>query len=170
MTDQLERRLARVEAMAEVRQTLALFSDAIGRDDRPAFGALWDDAGVWEIGEPYPRRAEGREAIAAMLHELMVGWEFFVQLTHSSVITLDLDTGRAWARSEIREFARQADRSRSYDNFAIYDDALVRRDGRWHFARRSYHYIWIDDSPITGQGYRLPGHLGRMPHGVPIAG
>lgn len=157
----IEERIARLEAEAAVRQTIASFSDAVGRDDRPAFHALWTENCVWEIGEPYLLVGRGIGEIAPMLDRLMVGWEFFVQLTHSSAVDIADDLEHATARSEIREFARQTDQSRSYDNFAIYDDALVKVDGHWRFARRSYHYIWVDDTRITGHGYKLPPNLGR---------
>ena len=38
-----------------------------------------------------------------------------------------------------------------YNNHAFYEDELVKRDGAWRFARRSYRYVWIDiKSPIGG--------------------
>lgn len=157
MTTQFQ--LDRLVAEAAVRDLAARFSDAVNRNDREAFLALWSPDGVWEIGEPFPARAEGAAACLSMLDRLMQGWAFFIQLTHSGVI--QFDGRKATARWEMRETARAEDNGRSYDNLAVYDDAAEEVDGVWRFTRRTYHYVWVNDTPMPGRAFHLPRNLGR---------
>jgi SnoaL-like protein len=56
-------RLERVIAEADIRNLSARFSDAVNYDDFDAFSTLWAADSVWEIGEPYMSRANGRAEI-----------------------------------------------------------------------------------------------------------
>jgi ketosteroid isomerase-like protein len=55
----------------------ARFSDAVNRRDFDAFGDLFADDGIWEIGEPFPRRAAGRQNVVTMFRNLSEPWDFF---------------------------------------------------------------------------------------------
>ena len=96
----------------------ARFGDAVNERDNAAFLSLWADAGaIWEIGKPLAPRAEGNEAIAALLEGLFTIERYFVQMIHSGVITLAGD--HAVARFVIREHGRGD--STCYDNLAVYN-------------------------------------------------
>jgi hypothetical protein len=69
-------KLDRVVAEAEIRNLAAQFSDAVNYNDPDAFEALWDADSVWEIGEPYVSRANGRAEIVALLRRLRQQWAF----------------------------------------------------------------------------------------------
>ena len=142
---------------ADVRTLAAAFSDICNRGDVAEFRKLWTDDGVWEIGDPLPAQAVGIEAIAQMLTGLLAAWEFFVQMTHSGVVTLDGD--RARARWTVQETARSKGGNRFYNNFALYEDEMVRTPEGWRFARRKYDYIYLDDSELHGKAFRLPVDL-----------
>ena len=152
---------SRVEAKSEIHDLAARFSDAVTRGDTDAFGSLWTEDAHWEIHEPYPSKAHGPSAITSMLKKLAQPWAFFVQLTHSGVVEFgDQDSARA--RWLIREVARSADGQRSYDNLAMYEDHIIcDTSGVWRFARRSYHYIWLNESPLVGRSFSLPVDLRR---------
>src|ERR1700688_410251 len=79
-------KLDRMVAEAEIRNLTSHFSDAVNYNDPYAFEALWDADSVWEIGDPYVSRANGRAEIVALLRRLRQSWAFFVQLAHSGVI------------------------------------------------------------------------------------
>jgi len=51
---------------ADIRDLAARFSDAVNRRDPDAFGDLFADDGAWEIGEPFPSRAAGRQNVTTM--------------------------------------------------------------------------------------------------------
>src|SRR5579862_4729670 len=76
-----------------------------GAIDPDAFGDLFADDGVWEIGEPFPSRAAGRQNVTTMFKNLGAPWDFFFQMTHSGVIDVAADRQTATARWEIQEIA-----------------------------------------------------------------
>jgi hypothetical protein len=152
----LKRTVERLAIDAEIRDLAARFSDAVNRGDDDAFGGLFVDDGIWEIGEPFPSRAVGRENVVAMRRKLAEPWDFFVQLTHTGVIDVAPDRQTATARWEMREVARTSDASGSYDNLAMYYDRLVRtHEGSWRFTERRYRYIWLSSADLVGRSFPL---------------
>jgi ketosteroid isomerase-like protein len=131
-----------------IRALAYAFADAVNRRDAAAFESLWHENGVWEIGAPLHSIASGAANIAAHMSELAEPLEFFVQLVHSGVVSID--GYQATARWSVQETGRTRNHA-PYNNHAVYEDELVKRDGAWCFARRSYRYIWLDlKSPIGG--------------------
>jgi len=144
---------------------MARFDDAIIRRDAEAFRSLWAEDGVWEIGQfnPHgstdiaPLRAQGIDQILAAQRQFGALNAFFFRTTLRGVI--DLAGDQATARTPTTEYARRHD-GHGYNNVALYDDELVRRDGTWLFAARRYYYLWIDSqSPIPGSAVPLPDAL-----------
>jgi len=157
MSTNFEQTIERLAIEAEIRDLAARFSDAVNRRDFDAFGDLFADGGIWEIGEPFPSRAAGRQNVATMLRNLWAPWDFFFQMTHTGVIDVAPDRQTATARWEIQEIARTPDGSQSYDNVAMYYDRLVRtHDGSWRFAERRYHYIWLSSADLVGRSIPRP--------------
>ena len=131
-----------------IRALAYAFADAVNRRDAAAFESLWDENGVWDIGAPLHSRANGPANIAAHMIELAEPLEFFVQQVHCGVVVIDGD--HATARWSVQETGRSRSNG-PYNNHAFYEDQLVKRDGAWRFARRSYRYVWLDlKSPIGG--------------------
>jgi ketosteroid isomerase-like protein len=127
------------------------------RRDFDAFGDLFANDGIWEIGEPFPRRAAGRQNVVTMFRNLSEPWDFFFQTTHTGVIDVAPDHQTATARWEMREIARTPDGSQSYDNVAMYYDRLARtQDGSWRFAERRYYYIWLCGADLVGRSIPRP--------------
>lgn len=153
----LRTQVQRLTDEAEVRALAAAFSDACNRGDVADFRKLWTDDAVWEIGDPLPAQAVGIAAIAQMLEGLLAAWEFFVQMTHSGVVTIDGDHARA--RWTVQETARGRGGDRCYNNFALYEDEMVRTQAGWRFTRRKYDYIYLDDAELHGKSFRLPADL-----------
>ena len=148
-------KLERVVAEAEIRDRSARFSDAVNYNDPDAFSALWGADSVWEIGEPYVSRANGRSEIVALLRRLRQSWAFFVQLTHSGVIEFS-NANVATARWSVREVARSPDGAQSYDDLGTYVDSVERVGGVWRFVSRSYQYIWLSETPLVGRSFPFP--------------
>ena len=146
----LEARIRAVEDRLEIQALAARFSDAVNERDVTAFAQLWaSDHPIWEIGPPLPSRAEGKDAIIAMLKGLFMIERYFMQMTHSGVITIDGD--RATARFVERE--RGKGEGTYYDNLAIYDDVLVREPAGWRFLERHYRYRFLDQTPFAGDAF-----------------
>ena len=140
-----------------VRDLTARFSDACNTRNIEAFRRLWLADGVWEIGEPLPARAEGIEKIVKMLENLLNAWEFFVQMTHTGIVRISGDM--ATARWTVQETARQPKATGFYNNFALYEDKLVRVEGNWYFAERRYEYIYLDDAALHGKSFAPASEL-----------
>lgn len=152
MTTYRDVTVERLAIDAEIRDLAARFSDAVNRGDVDAFGALFVDDGVWEIGEPFPRREADRRNVVAMLRSVSAPWDFFFQMTHSGVIDVNPDRPTATARWQVQEIARSPDGSRSHDNVAIYYDRLARTDdGSWRFAERRCDYVWVSSADLVGR-------------------
>ena len=131
-----------------IRALAYAFTDAVNRRDGAAFESLWDENGTWEIGAPLHSIANGAANIAAHMIELAEPLAFFVQQVHSGVVVIDGD--QATARWSVQETGRARNKE-PYNNHAFYEDELVKRDGAWRFAQRSYRYVWLDvRSPIGG--------------------
>jgi ketosteroid isomerase-like protein len=131
-----------------IRALAYAFTDAVNRRDAGAFESLWDENGIWEIGAPLHSIANGAADIAAHMIQLAEPLEFFVQQVHSGVVVIDGD--QATARWSVQETGRARNKG-PYHNHAFYEDELVKREGAWRFARRSYRYVWLDlKSPIGG--------------------
>jgi len=130
-----------------IRALTHAFADAVNRKDVAAFESLWDDDGVWEIGEPLASTAKGSSNVAAQMLKLRDALEFFVQQVHSGVVSIDGD--RATSRWSVQETARRHDGG-AYNCHAFYDDELAKRDGAWRFVRRTYRYVWLDLKSAIG--------------------
>jgi ketosteroid isomerase-like protein len=138
--------LRRLHDEQTIRDLGHRFADACNRGDVDGFRALWDDDAVWVIDDPMNVRAEGAEAIAATLAELGAMWDWFVQMPHAPVITVDGD--RATSRWTVSEHAANSAERRSYFNYARYDDELARTPGGWRYTSRRYRYIYLDAVPF----------------------
>ncbi len=147
-------------AEADIRDLVSRFAHIVMATDYAAFADLWTEDAVWEIGEPLPGVARGREAVVDMLRRLMNQFGVFVQMTHDAVIRVDRT--RASGLWTVEELGRSADLARSYWNIGVYDDEYIQNSDGWRFARRRYRYIWLDDSVLPGKSFfpvrpSLPG-------------
>ena len=148
----VEARLRAVEDRLEIQALAARFSDAVNERNMTAFAQLWaSNRPIWEIGPPLESRAEGINEIVAMLQHLLQIERYFMQMTHSGVIEIKGD--QATARFVERERGRGE--STYYDNLAVYEDVLVREAGGWRFAKRSYHYRFLDQNPFGGDAFPI---------------
>jgi ketosteroid isomerase-like protein len=143
----LEARLRAVEDRLEIQALAARFSDAVNERDVTAFAQLWaSDRPIWEIGPPLQSRAEGIDEIIALFQRLLQIERYFMQMTHSGVVTIDGD--RATARFVERERGRGE--TTYYENLAVYDDVLVKEPAGWRFLERHYRYRFLDQTPFGG--------------------
>jgi SnoaL-like domain len=155
----LEQRVKAIEDRLDIQTLAARFSDAVNQREEAAFVRVWaTESPIWQIGHPFNLRAEGIEQILAMLRKLMSEQKYFMQMTHSGVITVDGD--RAVDRFVMRERARGD--NMYYDNLAVYDDVLVREVDGWRFLKRTYSYRFLDQTPFAGDAF--PVNLDKASH------
>ena len=136
-----------------IRGLAYAFADSVNRRDASTFESPWDEKRcLGKIGAPLQSISKGAAAIRAHMIALAEPLEFFVQLVHSGVVAIDGD--QATARWSVQETGRTRNKE-PYNNHAFYEDELVKRNGAWCFARRSYRYVWLDlKSPIGGETIR----------------
>lgn len=136
----------RLADQADVRDLGHRFADACNRGDIDAFRELWYPDCTWTIDEPVGVRAVGIDEAVATLQSLGSLWDWFVQLPHAPVVTLDGE--RATSTWTVSEHAAHAEPARRYDNHARYDDHLVRTEAGWRYLSRHYSYYWIDQEGL----------------------
>ena len=133
----------------DILTLLARFDDAAIRNDLNTFGQLWTQDAVWEIGEPVPMTARGREAIVDFLRGSKGFNEFFFRMTARPVFLPQ--PGFMGLRSTTIELAGRTG-GKAYANVALYEDEVVKVADTWLFQRRSYRYLWVDtDAELHGQ-------------------
>ena len=135
---------------SEIRQLTLDFALAANLKDYALFTSTWARDGLWVITPPINVTIEGCHALNDGIERMLGMWEWFVQIPHHGKITLDGDTATGvWMMSER---AKPAEGPGGHFNHGIYQDAYVLEDGRWKFAQRTYHYLYLDDSEPSGRG------------------
>jgi hypothetical protein len=51
--------------------------------------------------------------------------------------------------------------SNYYDSLAVYKDVLAREADGWRFAKRSYHYRFLDQNPFGGDAFPVTLAMGN---------
>ncbi len=133
-----------------IRNLVANFALAAMQRDYTRFSDTWAPEGVWRISPPINVEFSSRAAIAEAIPGMLARWQWFIQIPHSGVITLNGD--KATGEWIMTERAKPAAGSGGHFNHGLYRDAYVRHDGRWTFAERTYHYLYIDHSDPAGEG------------------
>lgn len=144
--------LSRLLDEAAIRDAIARFADTSMRGDFDGFRALWAQDGVWEIPKPFEARAQGLDAIVAMLHRLRDGRDFFVQFAVPGPIEVSGD--EAVTRCIVSEAAR-GPKDTFYRNHGLFHDRLRRTDQGWVFSQRRFQYLWLDTSSFTGDAFPI---------------
>jgi uncharacterized protein (TIGR02246 family) len=135
--DDLERRLARLEAREEIHALLLAYRRALDEKDFRAYAELFGSDGVFTAGD---FRAEGGEEILAMLESMVpeylapVGGDDLHLVCNVDIEVHDDDT--ASARSTWVYLVRGEGDVPELSKLGHYEDRLRRVDGRWRFAHR----------------------------------
>jgi SnoaL-like domain len=145
---------ARLLDEAAIRDATARFADAATCADYNAFRLLWDDDSEWIIGgtegQPFERRAMGKDDIVSMFRTLRDVRDYFVQFVVPGSIEINGDD--ATTRCLCYEAARGPGES-YYRNTGVWSDHLRRSADGWVFASRTYQYLWLDLSPFSGDTF-----------------
>ncbi|MDQ1040495.1 ketosteroid isomerase-like protein [Streptomyces sp. V3I8] len=146
-----ENALARLLDEASIRDTVARFADAATRGDTDRFRATWADDARWTIGEHV--HATGLDDIVSTYQNLRQGRDFFVQFAVQGPIDI---TGDEATTSTICHEAARGPGETYYRNHCMSTDHLKRSENGWVFTSRSFHYLWLDTTPFTGNAIPLP--------------
>ena len=114
-----------------IRELHDTYADAASRMDKQQWLDCWIEDAVWVTRQGDIR---GHAALGASWDQLMQTMDAMAFFSMTGAIAVDGD--RATARCHVREVARINGKVMKFA--ARYDDELVRQDGRWRFARRTY--------------------------------
>ncbi len=137
---------------ASLHRLVAQFADAVNRRDADLFRNLWLEEGVWEIKPPIAVVVNGHDEIIGVFNNLLARWDFFVQMVHSGVISFSGE--KAEARWCMEEIGRSHD-GKGFHNYGYYEDEFIYREERWYFARRTYHFYYLEEPQLTGTTFPL---------------
>jgi hypothetical protein len=157
----LERRIARLEARAEIAELLASYAFLLDDHEFEALGELFTpDA---RFGSPGSMHT-GRAAIVANYRAL--GEVYRITLHEARGFVLEfLDDEHA--RGEVLGFSEQASAQHTVITSFRYRDEYVRMDGRWRFAARQVRTLYAmthAELASGGLGWELRK---RWPHRAP---
>jgi ketosteroid isomerase-like protein len=153
MTDPMQMVLDR----AAIAELVVRFDDAVNRRDPDEFARLWTENAVWEIGDPMPMHAQGRDTIVKTWTGMVAGTEWLFRGSFAGVINVDGDqaAGR-WPCVETGTFkARGGEPAKGYDNRAIYEDRYVCTADGWRFQYPRYLYLWLSNEKLPGNAVPL---------------
>lgn len=124
-----------------VRELVDSYSDAVmlrdaapdGRNHAEAWAATWAEDGAWHVRG---RCIQGRDAIVAAWIATMESFESVTFLAFPGAIEIDGDEGRVRTHTFEHLLPRGG---QPRFQAGLYEDRVVRRDGRWLFAERRFH-------------------------------
>ena len=163
MTDDLDARIARLEALDEIRQLAAKYAVALDMRDFDALANLFVD----DIGVPGKRqgRAAMRQWYDTEIRRSILGSAHGVLGHVIDVYDADRASGLVYSRNDLET------ESTWVIELLAYLDAYERRDGHWYFRRRTplfWYQSDITDPPVGPRKMRWPNtqaHDGAF-HGV----
>jgi hypothetical protein len=138
----------------EIRALADKFSDAANRKDGALFQSLWAKDGVWKIGAPINMEFKGQQNMGSSVTHMLGLWDFFVQLSGPGVVTINGD--KATARFYVNEIARKTDDKSGNYNLSMYQDELIKENGKWVFLKRTYNTVYQDAPTYKGLIQPLP--------------
>jgi len=157
----LERRIARLEARAEIAELLTRYAFLIDDHEFEALGQLFaPDA---RFGSPGSTHV-GREAIVANYRAL--GQVYPVTLHEARGFVLEF-TDDEHARGEVLGFSEQASERHTVITSFRYSDEYVRLDGRWCFAARLVRTLYAMTHAELASGGLAWKLRKRWPHRAP---
>jgi len=159
--DSLERRIARLEARAEIAELLARYAFLVDDHDFDSLGDLFTpDA---RFGSPGSFHA-GRENIVAYYRARGELYPISLHEAHGFVLHLVDDEH---ARGEVQGFSEQASGQHTVITSFRYSDEYTYLDGRWRFASRTVRTLYaMTHAELAAGGLALPLRK-RWPHRAP---
>ncbi|MFC3213043.1 nuclear transport factor 2 family protein [Novosphingobium panipatense] len=119
------------EDRAAIRELLETYADAASRIDKAQWLDCWAPDAEWITSHAQVR---GHDELGRTWDDLFTDMDAMIFFAMPGAIQVAGDT--ATARCHVREIARIGGKVMKFA--ARYDDDLVRHDGRWRFARRTY--------------------------------
>ena len=134
----MEQRLARIEAIEEIRQLKHLyFAYCDDNYNPPGIAALFTEDGVWQ-GELFGNHV-GRDAIRQHFERVSSDIVFAAHLGMNSIIEVDGDTATGKWRMIMPSVVMNGGAKEARWLLVAYEDVYAKVDGRWMFKSMSIH-------------------------------
>ena len=124
-----------LEDRIAIRELHETYADAVVRASAEDWGKVWTQDARWEL---MGTAVEGREAIVALWSQAMGGFDAISFHCMPSAIIIEGD--RATGRCQVRELLK-ANYGTTRAVGGLYEDEMVRVDGRWLYAKRVYRIV-----------------------------
>ena len=120
-----------------IRELLEAYADAVCQADAAAWGVLWAEDGTWEMPD-YPQfgTISGREQIVNTWKAAMAQFPGVLFVATPGAILVS--GNEATVRSYTSEVYDEKSSGRTKRDRGLYDDVLVKRQGKWLFKRRRF--------------------------------
>lgn len=139
----------------EIFELAYKYADAANRKDGELFQSLWaDDNAQWVLGPPINKTFEGKAEMGSSVTYMLNLWDFFVQMVNGGVVEI-IDDTHANARFYVSERANSKEGSGNF-NLSMYEDKLIKKDGKWYFQKRTYKTIFQSSEINKGQVFGSP--------------
>ena len=139
-----------LESRLEVRELIESYANAVTQRDAAAWADLWEDDAVWSMPDLGTGiTLSGRATIVSTWLELMNQYHGPADRPRAfsfvSVLgEMDVDAEHGTVRSySVEAFADAA--GRTVHLKGQYDDEVIRRGGRWRFAKRIWRLMPLED-------------------------
>lgn len=140
--------MSKAEDYTALRELVDLYSVGVTTRDSALIGRSFAEDGEWQVLAPMNLALSGRDAIATGIVAGLGAFEFIVQMAHSVHVELDGDTARLTCVME--EVGRRST-GESMRLLGLYRDQARRGADGWRFQSRTFHPIYLDQTPLPGQ-------------------
>jgi len=131
-SDLVGERLQGLLDRADIARLVYDYNHSLDEREADLFASLWAPDAVWNFVAGFGMFT-GRDTIITAFHTF---WSFHESMHHCAtnvVVTVSGEHATGRSKSVGRAVAASG---RAHESFISYDDAYVRLDGRWLFARR----------------------------------
>lgn len=136
MTEDLETRLAAVEARLEIQQLAARYARAVDSRNLEELGELFSPT------TPFGAFGTGAEGARAFYRDVLKG---FYRSFHQVVGHVTTDLASDSARGTVYCRAEHEDGDNWIVNLMVYFDRYTRVGGRWYFLGRRARFLFVGD-------------------------
>jgi hypothetical protein len=135
-----------IEDKLEIQHLAQVYGDGVMQRDAELWGSTWAENGIWSLpGMEKP--VEGRETLKGFWSQVMGGYPHVLHWVQPGMITVEGDKARA--RFYVQENIKDA-KGNQMRVAGVYDDQLVRENGKWKFARRDFTVLYRGPTDLSG--------------------
>lgn len=124
-----------LEDRIAIRELNETYSDGVVRKNADIWASVWDEGAHWSLMGTV---VEGREAVVALWKQAMGGLD--AVSFHCVPTSIVVENGRAKASCQTQEIMAFKDGTTRVVG-GLYEDELVKRDGRWLFTSRVFNIV-----------------------------